>query len=77
VQRLRREAGCDLADRIEVWVAGDAAVVAAAGRHAEYIAGETLAARVRVGEAVERADAEQVLELEGLTARLAIRRAAG
>jgi isoleucyl-tRNA synthetase len=77
VQRLRRDAGYALADRIEVWVAGDAAVVAAAAAHADAIAAETLARRVRTAETPEGADLAQTMELDGLTAHLAVRRTAG
>ena len=77
VQRMRRDAGYRVADRIDLWVAGDPAVVAAAEGHAAYLAGETLARRVGVGEAAEGADLAQETELDGLTLRLAVRRAAG
>lgn len=43
VQRLRRESGFDVADRIRVEIFGDAEVCAAVASHEAYIAGETLA----------------------------------
>ncbi len=54
VQRLRRDAGLEVSDRIELSVAGDEPVERAAAEHRDYIAGETLAledgrARLRVG----------------------------
>jgi isoleucyl-tRNA synthetase len=55
VQRLRRDAGLEVSDRIELAVEGDEPVERAASEHREYIAGETLAledgrARLRVGD---------------------------
>ncbi|MBI1723816.1 MAG: isoleucine--tRNA ligase [Gemmatimonadetes bacterium] len=75
VQRLRRDAGYQVTDRIELWVDGDEAVRAAARRHAEYIAGETLAREVVVEAAGPAADLVQQVDLDGFTARLAVRRA--
>jgi len=43
IQRLRREAGLEVTDRIRLAVGGDAEVVEAAKRHEAFIAGETLA----------------------------------
>lgn len=77
VQRLRRDAGYRVADRIDLWVAGDPAVLAAAQQHAAYIAGETLARQVRTAPPDADADLVQETELDGLRARLAVRRAAG
>ncbi|MGD0483698.1 MAG: isoleucine--tRNA ligase [Gemmatimonadales bacterium] len=77
VQRLRREAGYQVSDRIDLWVAGDGAVLAAAERHSGYIGGETLARRVRTGAPDGAVDAGQDVELDGLKAHLAVRRAGG
>ena len=49
VQRLRREAGLEVADRIRLGIAGPEALEGAAAAHSEYIAGETLALQVRIG----------------------------
>jgi isoleucyl-tRNA synthetase len=77
VQRLRKDAGYHIADRIHLWVDGDAAVVKAARRFAEYIAGETLAVGVQVanGEPSPPADLTQQVDLDGIAARIAVRRA--
>ena len=77
VQRLRRDAGYQVSDRIELWITGDPAVVAAAERHAGSIAGETLARQVRTATPEGDADLAQDVELDGLRARLAVRRTAG
>jgi isoleucyl-tRNA synthetase len=46
VQRLRRDSGLDVADRIRLGVASDGRAGAAAREHGDYIAGETLALRI-------------------------------
>jgi len=51
VQRLRRDRGFEVADRIRVRIAGADAVEKAASEHREYIAGETLAVEVLLGAA--------------------------
>jgi isoleucyl-tRNA synthetase len=75
VQRLRRAAGYRVTDRIEVWVDGDETVREAARRHADYIAGETLARVLTVGDGAPAADRVQEVDLDGVRARLAVRRA--
>jgi isoleucyl-tRNA synthetase len=50
VQRLRREAGLDVTDRITLaWSSDDEAIVEAFARHAEMIAGEVLAEAITEG----------------------------
>jgi isoleucyl-tRNA synthetase len=75
VQRMRRDAGYRVSDRIELVVGGEAAVQEAARRHAGYIAGETLARTLTVGDGAPAADLVQEVDLDGLRARLAVRRA--
>ena len=50
IQRLRRESGLDITDRIRLGVGGTEAVCAAAREHEAAIARETLAVAVEVGE---------------------------
>jgi isoleucyl-tRNA synthetase len=64
VQRLRKEAGYAYTDRIELYISGDPAVIAAARRHAEFIRGETLARRLEEGRA-PAPDLEQELDIDG------------
>ena len=75
VQRLRRDAGYRVTDRIELWVSGDRPVEDATRRHADYIAGETLARGLTIGSAAPAADLAQDIELDGFRAHLAVRRA--
>ncbi|UCC83847.1 MAG: isoleucine--tRNA ligase [Gemmatimonadota bacterium] len=49
IQRLRRDAGLELDDRIRLGIFGAPDVVSAAKNHSEYIAGEVLAVAVEVG----------------------------
>jgi isoleucyl-tRNA synthetase len=64
VQRLRKEAGYAYTDRIELWMSGDPAVIAAVRGHADFIRGETLARRLDVGRA-PAPDLEQELDIDG------------
>jgi isoleucyl-tRNA synthetase len=49
VQRLRKEAGLEVSDRIGLAVSGAPEVEAAVRAHEAYVAGEVLAISVRVG----------------------------
>ncbi|MCU0633895.1 MAG: isoleucine--tRNA ligase [Gemmatimonadaceae bacterium] len=57
VQRLRRETGLEVSDRISLAVRGGEAIEAAAREHREWIASEVLATDVRIG-ADEGADVD-------------------
>ncbi|MEO5511233.1 MAG: isoleucine--tRNA ligase [Longimicrobiales bacterium] len=48
VQRLRRESGFEVSDRIRLTLSGDGEITAAAQAHGDYIAGETLATHFSV-----------------------------
>lgn len=73
IQRLRKDAGYDVSARITVGVNGDAAIMAAAREHEDYIAGETLAREFVVGSVVAGADREDTVVIDGQTAVLAVR----
>jgi isoleucyl-tRNA synthetase len=75
IQRLRRETGLAVSDRIRAGVfAADAEVTEAAERHREYIAGETLAAELRVGAEVEWTGELHDVELDGVAVRIGLER---
>jgi isoleucyl-tRNA synthetase len=75
VQRLRKDAGLAVSDRIHLVVAGSNELVDAVAAHREYIAGETLAQEVSVGEGQGREyPATQTLDLDGLELRIALTR---
>src|ERR1700742_1756244 len=50
VQNARKEAGLEITDRIELGLAGDAALMEAASDHEAYIAGEVLAQSMAIGD---------------------------
>ena len=75
VQRMRKDAGLAVSDRIRVSVAGDAEVLEAAREHREWLADEVLATRVDVGEAgaaTEYTLARLSVDLDGIHADLAL-----
>jgi isoleucyl-tRNA synthetase len=65
VQRLRKEAGLLVSDRIRLVVAGDGEVEAAAREHLAWIADETLATSVDVGGAAEGYETAHRIDLDG------------
>jgi isoleucyl-tRNA synthetase len=75
VQRMRKEAGLAVSDRIRLFISGDAPVVEAAGTHRSWIADEVLATELAVG-ATPQNDmlARQALDLDGIHADLALTR---
>ncbi|HWA14983.1 MAG TPA: DUF5915 domain-containing protein, partial [Gemmatimonadales bacterium] len=76
IQRLRREAGFAMADRIALGIEADEAVLAAVRAHQDFIATETLSRTLEAGQAVAGAEARQAVDLEGTTVTLTARRLA-
>jgi isoleucyl-tRNA synthetase len=76
VQRLRKDAGLEITDRIELGVFGPDAVRAAAHTWGGFVAGETLAEAVTVDEAGDEAqwEAWRETEMDGSPAVVALRR---
>jgi isoleucyl-tRNA synthetase len=76
VQNARKTAGLQVEDRIELLIAGDAALVDAAREHEPYLSGETLAVRVELDGERDPAsfDYGEQTELEGLQLQIALRR---
>lgn len=77
VQRMRKDAGFEYTDRIRLWVSGASVVEDAVREHARFIAEETLARTLDVGAPAGTADMEQQLELDGVTAVVAVQRETG
>ncbi len=75
IQRLRKDAGLEITDRIELALGGADAVREAAAAHRSFIAGETLAVSVSTGDGSEGDAFPHVrdVELNGLAARIALR----
>jgi isoleucyl-tRNA synthetase len=75
VQRLRKDAGLAVSDRIHLMVDGSAEVVSAVREYRDHVAGETLAREVTMGEGVgggREHPATQTLDLDGLELRIAL-----
>jgi isoleucyl-tRNA synthetase len=75
VQRLRKEAGFAVSDRIRLQVAGHEEVEHAVQEFLTYVAGEVLASDVTIGgHIVGSPDAVQAVELDELPVRIALTR---
>jgi isoleucyl-tRNA synthetase len=77
VQNARKSAGLRVEDRIELALDGDPTLIEAARAHRDYVARETLAVRLGLGDAATAlagGHSEQS-SIEGLSLRIAIRRA--
>jgi isoleucyl-tRNA synthetase len=72
VQRLRKDAGLVVSDRIRLVVAGDGEVEAAAREHLAWIADETLATSVDVGGAAEGNETAHRVDLDGSVCVIAL-----
>ncbi|HEX2193954.1 MAG TPA: DUF5915 domain-containing protein [Candidatus Limnocylindria bacterium] len=77
LQTLRKAAGFEISDRIEVAVAGDRAALSVLAPFRDWLADEVLATRLEFGEeaSVADADASEGVRLDGATLRLTVRRA--
>ncbi len=75
VQRMRKDAGLAVSDRIRLWIGGDGPAVEAATAHRDWIADEVLATGMAVGGDVDgNMMARQQLDLDGIRADLALTR---
>jgi isoleucyl-tRNA synthetase len=77
IQRLRKESGLAVSDRIDLGVFGSADVLHALETHADYVASETLAVTVTAAETEddEWRLAVQDVDLDGPSVRIGVRRA--
>jgi len=77
VQRMRKESGLAVSDRIVLYVGGEPAVREAVETHGGWIGGEVLATGVvwREDAAMNDQATMQAVELDGATARIAINKA--
>src|SRR5262249_16477434 len=76
VQRLRKETGFAVSDRIVLHVDGDEIVKTAVDAHRAWIAKEVLAVRIEwIGESASGHQAALALELDEVPARIAITKA--
>ena len=75
IQVARRNAGFEITDRIELWLAGADELVEAAREHERYIAGETLAVAVFIADGEPPNGWADAVAIDGLALRVALRRA--
>jgi isoleucyl-tRNA synthetase len=77
LQNLRKAAGYEISDRIEVAIGGDGAALARLEPHRDWLAEEVLATRLELGPEATLADADRHEDagLDGASLRLAVRRA--
>jgi isoleucyl-tRNA synthetase len=78
VQNARKSADLEVEDRIELALAGDPALIAAAAAHRDYLVGETLAIALELTSgargAGEALDSSEQTEIDGLALTIALRR---
>jgi len=75
IQRLRRDSGLEVSDRIVLQIHAGGDLRRAAEQHADYIAGETLATDYLVGPVAEASSEALPVDVDGEPARIALRRA--
>jgi isoleucyl-tRNA synthetase len=75
IQRMRKEAGLAVSDRISLSVAGGAEIVAAIQSHRDWIAEEVLAREIIAGETIEPHHAAQSVDIDGQAVSIAFERA--
>jgi isoleucyl-tRNA synthetase len=74
IQRLRKDAGLEITDRVELVIGGPDDVLGAARAFQDFIAGETLSVSVRVGDGADPDFPHtRDVDLDGVPARLALR----
>jgi isoleucyl-tRNA synthetase len=74
IQNMRKEAGFDVSDRIAVGVQGDSKLESATNKHLKYVAGETLAEAVVVGEIPDDCGVRLETTVNGFHGTLALRK---
>jgi len=72
IQRLRKDAGLEISDRIALSIAGPAAITSAASRHQDFIGGETLALDVRVGDGAAELPHVREVDIDGTPATIGL-----
>jgi isoleucyl-tRNA synthetase len=74
LQRMRKELGFAVSDRVSLWLAGPQEIESAVRDHEEWIAGEVLARDIRVGGDGNGHDSAQTVDIEGQTVRVELQR---
>ncbi|MEO8580821.1 MAG: isoleucine--tRNA ligase, partial [Gemmatimonadales bacterium] len=74
IQRLRKELGFAVSDRITVFIAGSAEIHEAANAFQKWIADEVLARTVTLGESIDEKHATHTFDLDGQSVAVALER---
>jgi len=74
VQRLRKELGFAVSDRVTLSVGGPAEIQESVKAFQKWIADEVLAVRVTVGDQIEAKHATQAFDLDGQSVEVALER---
>jgi isoleucyl-tRNA synthetase len=73
IQRMRKDAGLAVSDRVRVWIRADPEIEQAVGEYIDWMAGEVLARALEVGQPDAPGEhATLDVELDGLRARVAL-----
>ena len=72
IQRLRKETGLAVSDRIRLEIAGDEFTCAAAEEHRQWIAGEVLAREVVIAATLAHGSKATAVDLDGMMAHIAL-----
>jgi isoleucyl-tRNA synthetase len=76
VQNARKGAGLQIEDRIDLALSGDDRLLGVVRQHADYVAGETLAASLRLdGTGLDGATHVETARIDGSELAIALRRA--
>ncbi len=77
LQAMRKAAGYEISDRVDVAIAGDQATLEQLRPHRAWLADELLASSVELGPeaAIADADAVEQVDLDGVSLRLSVARA--
>ena len=74
LQRLRKDRGFAVSDRIRLWLRGDPEIELAAREYIDWMAGEVLAREILVGaEASSGEPAASEIEIDGLALNVALK----
>ena len=76
IQRMRKDSGFAVSDRIVLSIGGSEELESAVRAHEAWIAEEVLALRITIGTDAENSNAAQSVDIDGLPASIAIERAA-
>ena len=74
IQKLRKELGFAVSDRITVFIAGDAEIQEAATAFQKWIADEVLARTVTLGDSIDGKHATHTFDLDGQSVAVALER---